>query len=283
MECFFPEVHGFLDYSYLEFLSQEIFADVSGGEKKYVDILVKTRLQGDEGVLLIHVEPQSEKQKDFAERMFRYYAILYLRHSLRILPIAVLSHGVKKEEPAVFKVAFPFQKVLEFEFLMLHLKRKNWREYLKKDNPVAAALMSCMAYTEAEKKRIKAEFLKMLLRLRLDPARMQLLVGFFEVYLRLDDQDEKEVQRMLHEELPSGEVKEVTEILTSYHVRGRNEGRKEALQDTLVRLLNQKLGYIEPETENMIKMTDSIPVLEGVLERIFGIDSEAEIIDALNQ
>ncbi len=155
--------------------------------------------------------------------------------------------------------------------------------------------MSCMAYTEAEKKRIKAEFLKMLLRLRLDPARMQLLVGFFEVYLRLDDQDEKEVQRMLHEELPSGEVKEVTEILTSYHVRGRNEGRdegrtegrkegrKEALQDTLVRQLNQKLGYIGPETENMIKMTDSIPVLEGVLERIFGIDSEAEIIDALNQ
>ncbi len=31
----------------------------------------------------------------------------------------------------------------------------------------------------------------------------------------------------------------------------------------------------------MIKMTDSIPVLESVLERIFSIDSEKEIIDAL--
>src|SRR5690554_458624 len=59
--------------------------------------------------------------------------------------------------------------------------------------------MACMDYTEVE-------FLKMILRLKLDPARMQLLIGFFESYVRLTPAEEEEVRQKL------------TEILTSYHL-----------------------------------------------------------------
>jgi len=41
MEAFFPQADRLLDYSYLEFLTQEVFTDVTAGEKKYIDILVK--------------------------------------------------------------------------------------------------------------------------------------------------------------------------------------------------------------------------------------------------
>jgi len=116
---------------------------------------------------------------------------------------------------------------MEFNFLQLHLKRQNWREYLKRDNPAAADLMSCMDYRKEEKVQLKVEFLKMILRIRLDPARMQLLIGFFETYAQLTLQEEEVVQRKLAEELPPEEVREMTEILTSYHLRGREEGREE--------------------------------------------------------
>jgi len=94
--------------------------------------------------------------------MFRYYARLFLKYDMRILPVAVLSHGIKKEEPRSFEITFPFHKVLHFNFLQLHLKRRNWREYLKNDNPAAAALMSCMDYKEEEKGQLKLEFFKII-------------------------------------------------------------------------------------------------------------------------
>ncbi len=286
MEAFFPEADRLLDYSSLEFLTQEILTDITAGEKKYIDILVKTRLLGDEGFVLVHVEPQAQKDKDFARRMFCYYARLFLKYHMRILPIAVLSHGIKKEEPKSFEITFPFHKVLEFNYLQLHLKLKNWRDYLKKDNPAAAALLSCMNYREEEKGQLKLEFLKMILRLKLDAARMQLLIGFFESYVKLTPQEEETVQQKLVEELPPEEVREMTEILTSYHLRGKEEGKEEgsisALQRTLIKQAKRKLGTIRPETEKKILETKDIVLLENVLENIFDLKSEEVLNGALD-
>ena len=282
MEAFFPEAGRMLDYSSLEFLTQEILTDITTGEKKYIDILVKTRLQGEKGFVLVHVEPQAKKDKGFPRRMFRYYARLFLKYNLRILPVAVLSHKVKKQEPRSFRISFPFEEVLEFNFLQLHLKRQNWRDYLKKDNPTAAALMACMDYTEEEKVQLKLEFLKMILRLKLDPARMQLLIGFFESYVQLTPEEEEEVRQKLAEKLPPEEVKEMAEILTSYHLKGKAEGIS-ALQRTLIKQARRKLGGINPETEKKIREKEDLALLENVLENIFDLESEKALVDALDQ
>ncbi len=139
MEAFFPEADRMLDYSYLEFLTQEVFTDVTIGEKKYIDILVKTRLSGEEGFVLVHIEPQASKKKNFARRMFRYYAMLFLKHDMRILPVAVLSHKTKKEEPSSFAISFPFHKVLDFNFFQLHLNAKigetTWSKAIPQQQP----------------------------------------------------------------------------------------------------------------------------------------------------
>ena len=295
MEAFFQDASRLLDYDSLEFLTQEVFVDVTTGEKKYIDILVKTRLLGEEGFVLVHVEPQAKKEKYFARRMFRYFARLFLKYDLRILPIAVLSHGVKKEEPRSFSISFPFHKVLEFDFLQLHLKRHGWRDYLKKNNPVACALMSCMDYNDEEKVQLKTEFLKMVLRMRLDPARMQLIIGFFDTYARLNLQEEEVVQRNLAEELPLEEVKEMTEILTSYHLRGREEGRVQgrvegreegsitALQRTLIKQSKRKFGAIGSDLETQIMKSTSIAQLENALENMFDLDSEEALLKMLKE
>lgn len=277
MEAFFPQAGRMLDYSYLEFLTQEVLTDVTAGERKYIDILVKTRLLGEEGFVLVHVEPQARKEQDFPRRMFRYYARLFLKYDLRILPVVVLSHRTRKAEPQRFEIAFPFHKVLDFSFLQLHLKRQNWRDYLKMDNPAVAALLACMDYREDEKKQLKLEFFKMLLRMRLGPARMQLIIGFFESYVQLTPQEEEEVQQRLAQELPPEEVREMTEILTSYHLKGREE----ALQKSLLKLSKRKFGAISPETEKKILETKDLALLERALENIFDLASEAALVEAL--
>jgi hypothetical protein len=113
--------------------------------------------------------------------MFIYFSRLYEKYRRKILPIALFSYNAKHEEPEHFLVDFSFLQVVDFHYLTVQLKKENWRNYIRQDNPVAAALLCKMGYTKREKIEVKIEFLRMLLRLELDPARLTLLTGFFEL------------------------------------------------------------------------------------------------------
>lgn len=66
----------------------------------------------------------------------------------------------------------------------------------------------------------------MLLRLQLDPARMQMLTGFFEVYLTLDKQEQQKLMEEIRMTDPKEEA-ELMELITSWEKKGREEGRKQ--------------------------------------------------------
>ncbi len=169
IEIFFPQVYEAIELENIHFLEQELFTDVTRGDKHLVDILVQTRLKEEPGIILVHVESQASVQRDFAERMFVYFSRLYQKHRCRILPIAVFSYPQKRDEPDYFKLEFPFMPVLDFRFLILELRKHNWRNYIRSNNPAAAALLSKMGYQEKERVQVKLEFLRMLVRMELDP------------------------------------------------------------------------------------------------------------------
>ncbi len=81
--------------------------------------------------------------------------------------------------------------MLEFQFAAIQLNRLNWRDFLTQHNPVAAALMAKMNIAVSERPQVKAECLRLLTTLRLDPARMQLISRFVDTYLRLDDTEKQ--------------------------------------------------------------------------------------------
>ncbi len=269
MALFFPEAHRCLDYACLEFMPQEVFTDVTAGEKNIVDILVKTRLQGEEGHILIHVEPQAYREQEFNRRMFKYFARLHEKHGEKVLPIAVFAHDSKRAEPDTYQVTFPFFFVLQFKFLQVHLKRLSWKDYLRHPNPVAAALLSKMDYSQEEKVRVKVEFLKMLVRLKLDPARMQLLAGFFDSYLVLTREEEAQVQAQLARELPLEEVAQMTEILTSWHKRGMEEGRMEETRVAILEYVESRFGVHPEGLEMALETASDLEQLKRLRREIF--------------
>jgi hypothetical protein len=67
------------------------------------------------------------------------------------LPIAIFSYDENRIEQNEFRISFPFFHVLSFQFLMLELRKMNWRHYINSSNPVAAALISKMNYSKEEK------------------------------------------------------------------------------------------------------------------------------------
>ncbi|AOL35545.1 Rpn family recombination-promoting nuclease/putative transposase [Geobacillus thermoleovorans] len=226
---FFPNVYEHIDVRHLSFLTEELFTDVTAGEKHRVDLLVETKMKGEEGLIIVHVEHQSYAQRTFPERMFLYFSRLFQKYRRRILPIAIFSYDEHHDEPSSLVVQFPFLTVLDFRFLTVELRKLPWRAYIRHDNPVAAALLSKMGYNEKEKVEVKKEFLRMLVRLELDEAKQRLLFGFFETYLRLSEEEEVKLRNEVSQ-METKEAKQVMELIVSYEQRGMEKGIQQGVK-----------------------------------------------------
>ena len=176
--------------------------------------------------------------------MFTYFTRLYQKHRRRILPIAVFSYDVLRDEPDCFQIGFPFLDVLRFNFYKVELRKRNWRDYIHSENPVAAALLSKMGYGVEEKVRVKVEFMRMLTRMRLDPARMTLLIGFFESYLKLTQDEDKEFQLEI-QNLDQKETIALQQITTSWHIEGQIE--------MMLIMAKKRFGMVSADLEREIR------------------------------
>src|SRR5699024_7985239 len=122
----------------------------------------------------------------------------------------------------------------------LHLRKKNWRDYIRANNPAAAALLSKMGYTEDEKVQVKKEFLRMLVKIELNHAKQRLVYGFFEKYLTLNETEEAqlkdEIKRM-------DEADKIMEIPISYEEKGKKIGEKvgkeKGIKEVAIKMLKE--------------------------------------------
>ena len=76
-----------------------------------------------------------------------------------------------------------------------------------------------MGFNREEKVKVKLEFMRMLARLKLDPARTELLGGFFEAYLKLNREEERQFYLEL-DKLTGKEAASIMQITTSWHEKG---------------------------------------------------------------
>src|SRR5690625_973317 len=227
LEAFFPDIYHQIDFQSVKFLSEELFTDIVDGETRRLDIVVQATLSETDTLIIIQVEPQSYEQKTFNERMFLYYSFLYNEYRLPIIPIAIFSYDESWNEDE-FDMEIMDVGLLKFRYLTLHLRSMNWRDFIKRDNPVAAALLSKMGYSPEERVQIKIEFLRMLIRLQVNSAEQRLLYGFFESYLQLNEEEE---ERFMKETRELEEAQEILEIPISYEEKGKEIGREEGWKE----------------------------------------------------
>lgn len=211
LDPFAPDLAREVEPASLELLDKELFADLPSGEHHVVDLLARVRLRressgsgssagplgvstrrtqveptpgpGDAGrrptYVLVHVETQAHPLRGFARRMFRYFASLELRHALPIYPIALFSHErPRSRQPGRFDLRLPGLHVLHFRFRTVQLNRLDWRDFLRRPNPVAAALMARMRIAPSERVHVKLECLKAVGHPEARPGKVAARVGF---------------------------------------------------------------------------------------------------------
>jgi hypothetical protein len=90
-----PELHTAIEWSREpEFMDKELQAvarRAATGQRR-VDLLAKLwQHNGEEQWILIHVEIQARKEEQFAERMYLYHTLLFLRHRRPVVSTAILT------------------------------------------------------------------------------------------------------------------------------------------------------------------------------------------------
>ena len=280
LDLFFPKLAKSLDRGSIHFLPQELYVNVLEGDEYLADMIVKARFQDSDAFFLIHVEHESTVRGTFPRRFFRYYSAIFEKHGLPVYPIVVYSHDApKKAQRNVYRVDFPDGEVLRFTYRVVQLNRLPWRSFVNSHNPVASALMAKMKIAERDRPKVKVECLRLMVTLKLDPARMRFIASFVDTYLNLNDAEVQRYNRSLKEaELLPEQREEVVEIVTSWErkgieigrLEGRQEGRLEALDALRAVLLDVLTARFGPPSEPVTAQVhgiDSIDELRALARR----------------
>ena len=169
---------------------------------------------------------------------------------------------------------------MNFDYEIVQLNRLNWRDFLQQKNPVTAALMAKMKIDEKDRPKVKAECLRLMVTLKLDPAKMYLISGFVDTYLNLDRQEEL----IFQSELSTMELKEqeqIMQITTSWEQKGLVQGRVEGQSNTILRLLNRKFGSLSKATAEQIESLQPNQ-LDSLTEDLLDFQSLDDLIQWLN-
>ncbi|WP_370453200.1 helix-turn-helix domain-containing protein [Oceanobacillus sp. CFH 90083] len=83
---------------------------------------------------------------------------------------------------------------------------------------------------------MKLEFLRMISRMKIDPAKMAFLYGFFEAYLKLNEKEEEQVMQKI-DNLPEEEKEVVLQLPNSYFDKGKQEGLEKGRQEIALKLI----------------------------------------------
>ena len=236
IELFFPDILEYLDKNKLEFIDKELITNLTTGQRKITDLLVKSQFQDQNYHFLIHVEHQSTSIMDFNRRMFHYFAELEKKYSTLIYPIVIFSYdSPKRADKNTFVVEAPNKKILEFNYDIIQLNRLNWRDFLKQKNPVAAALMAKMQVKPEERVTVKLECIKLLLASKLNSLKSSVVLQFVDNYLRLEPAEEEIFNSEMEKIEPKGREK-IMAITTTWEEKGK---RIELIESTLEVLEHQ--------------------------------------------
>jgi hypothetical protein len=272
IDRFHPQLAAGLDHTFIEFLDKELLSDIPDSKRHQADIIVKVRLRGQDAFIIIHVEHQSTSESGFPRRMFRYFFKIHEKFDLPVYPIVIFSFDSPlRAEPDRYEIAFSDRVVLSFNYAVVQLNRLNWRDYLRDPNPVATAFMAKMNIAPGDRPKVKLECLRLLATFRLDKAKMKLIWGFVESYLRLSAAEqevfEKEVAQM-----PPQEQEEILELPNSWIDQGIEKGEVIGKRQMALRQLRRRFGPIPSPIEDRINSLSSAH-LDDWADAIFDFQS----------
>jgi len=280
---FFPEAHADIDWSrgYV-FLDKELqqVAPESEAGRQLADKLVQVwRRDGADAWVLVHIEVQSQEQREFARRMFTYHYRLFDRYQRQIVSLAVLGDERATWRPDSFAYAlwgcelsprFPIAKLVDY--------RAQWASLEGNANPFATVVMAHLVAQETRqdatgRAQAKLRLTRRLYGLGYSREQIVSLYRFLDWLLRLPADLDDQVWETIRQ---YEEEQHMTYITTAERV-GIQRGRIEGLLDGIALALEIKFGTAGIDLMPEIRQIDDLTVIQAIYERIKSAATPAEV------
>lgn len=294
MKLFFPKVHDEIDWSKkYESLDKELnqITNEAAIGKRIVDKLLKVyRKNGKENWVNIHVEVQSQKRPNVAERMYIYNCLLYLHFKKPVMSLLVLGDDSPNWRPECFKYEVWGSRLsLEFQTVKLLDYRKKEEELIKSPNPFAFFVLAHLK-TLASKKDVqlrfnyKEEITKKMLERGFSEYNIYSLLKFIDTMMTLPFDLEQEFMDKIYDYMEEKKMPTLApfekmwldEGIEKGIEKGRNEGILQEAQNTIVDILNERFGEIPSTLLKSVKKIEDHSVLRDLRIHALKVNSIKE-------
>ena len=292
IEFFAPEIVELIDFTKEYVLLNKELGRIDK-KRMYADSLVKVHWKDKiQRWLLIHIEVQSYDDKVFAERMFRYYCLIYFNYQKEIFPIAIYTNEDKKYMPSEYKNEL-FNTGVKYKYKTYKIIEQDEEQLKKSDNIFSLIVLASLYTLKAKNDNIRADFkrelIKILKQKKYDKDKRYKLFYFLECIIKIEDADYSEViKEELMKEIKGGEremditwddvvrsspffkitLKQEKEKVKEEAIKegreegerkgikkGVKEGKKEGVKEVAKRMLKQ--GYSMNEISKITEISES--------------------------
>jgi hypothetical protein len=228
---------------------------------KYVDKLLKVFTKsGKEEWILIHVEVQGSRDKNFTRRMFTYYYRILDKYDRPITALAILTDKSKTFHPNVYESEF-LGTSISYKFKTYKVLEADSRELELSSNPFASVIdvvktaMLKGKITDSSLFELKVGLVKKLLQKNFQREKIQALLRFLKLYVRFENQELNIIFEHKLDEITNRPITMGLEefVLDRAKRVGLKEGREIGLsQGMAIKELEEKTNF----TKNLLLQTD---------------------------
>lgn len=280
VEIVLPDVAVRLRLNQATLLDKETFTDTPEGRHRFLDLVAQVEtLEGEEELLLIHVEIEADARGSVMDRrMWRYAMQLWLRKEKPVVPIVLYLRGGRPDvTEIVVESRFAGRQLASFTYWAFGLSRSRAAEYLDRPQDLVPALAALMDPGEHSRSEHRIRCLHRAQRAEVNDAQRFLLVNAIETYVQLDEAEREEYEQLLS--LHSNEEVKRMEMTwaDAVEAKGVEKGQLLGMRTLLMDLLERRFGPLSEETKKHLHDISSTEELSRLHHRAI----EARSLDEL--
>ncbi|NOX61761.1 MAG: hypothetical protein GXP42_07430 [Chloroflexi bacterium] len=287
LEVFFPDIAAHLDLGSYKPIGNELIANLPHAKMRIADFVAEVEtLDGEEEIILVHIEVEARQLVTLPYRMFEYFTLLRALRGKRVLPLALTlipnSGGLtwKTYDEDLFG-----QPLIRFLYGQVGLPDLPASEYFDADHPAIAALTALMDAGDMHPAEVKLEGYRSVWDSDLTEGDKLFLINLISTYLPMETipepggevmvvlrdiemtwlervrlEMEEEIKDKVKEEMEK-EMRKAKEEMEEEMRKAQDEIREEIEKETKLEMARGLLGILD---EPLISQLTGLP-LEDIL------------------
>ncbi len=280
---FYPDIHSQINWEKQPISLDKELEQITASaqtEKRFADKLFQVWLLDNQEIwILIHIEVQSQYDKEFAERMFIYNYRAYDLYHKPVVSLAILGDESKSWRPKFYEYGLK-GSLMRLDFLIIKLLDYQWEE-LEENNNIFAIVVMAHLKTKittsnlSEREQWKWHLSRLLYQRGYNRKQIADLYKVIDLMMTLSE----DLQLSFEQKLSEYQEGQKMPLITNIERRTIEKTRK---QD-IIKILEDRFDNLPENIINTLNSIDDISVLDELLLTSIKVNSLEEFEQLINQ